>query len=139
MPQRLCHVRKDVFATLVAKMIGPLLGWALILGCGTLGNIFTSRLTYPEPFISLGASTAVFAALGILSGLGVAETLRDHARLPWLRISAPFLAGLILLGWLGGGSGGGNSDVLGHVFGFSSGLVAGVAAGALEGKRPATA
>ena len=128
-----------VFATLVAKMIGPLLGWALILGCGTLGNILTSRLTYPEPFISLGASTAVFAALGILSGLGVAETLRDHARLPWLRISAPFLAGLILLGWLGGGSGGGNSDVLGHVFGFSSGLVAGVAAGALEGKRPATA
>ena len=128
-----------VFATLVAKMIGPLLGWALILGCGTLGNILTSRLTYPEPFISLGASTAVFAALGILSGLGVAETLRDHARLPWMRISAPFLAGLILLGWLGGGSGGGNTDVLGHVFGFGSGLVAGVAAGALEGKRPATA
>ena len=128
-----------VFATLVAKMIGPLLGWALILGCGTLGNILTSRLTYPEPFISLGASTAVFAALGILSGLGVAETLRDHARLPWMRISAPFLAGLVLLGWLGGGSGGGNTDVLGHVFGFSSGLVAGVAAGALEGKRPATA
>ena len=128
-----------VFATLVAKMIGPLLGWALILGCGTLGNILTSRLTYPEAFISLGASTAVFAALGILSGLGVAETLRNHARLPWLRISAPFLAGLILLGWLGGGSGGGNTDVLGHVFGFSSGLVAGVAAGALEGKRPASA
>ena len=51
----------------------------------------------------------------------------------------PFLAGLVLLGWLGGGSSGGNTDVLGHVFGFSSGLVAGVAAGALEGKRPATA
>ena len=129
-----------VFATLVAKMIGPLLGWALILGSGMLGNIITSRLTYPQPFISLGASTAVFAALGILSGLGVAETLRDHARLPWLRISAPFLAGLVLLGWLGGGGGPGtNTDVLGHVFGFSSGLVAGVAAGALEGKRPVAA
>lgn len=129
-----------VFATLVARLTGPLLGWALILGCGTLGNVITSRLTYPEAFVSLGASTAVFAALGILSGLGVAETLRDHARMPWLRISAPFLAGLVLLGWLGGGGGhGSNTDVLGHVFGFSSGLVAGVATGALEGKRAAAA
>ncbi len=124
-----------VFATLVARLIGPLLGWGLILGCGTLGNIVTSRLTYPEAFTSLGASTAVFAALGILSGLGGAETLRDRARLPWVRISAPFLAGLILLGWLGGGGqNGANTDVLGHVFGFGSGLVAGVAAGAVEGK-----
>ncbi len=126
-----------VFATLVAKMVGPLLGWVLILGCGTLGTTITSRLTYPEPFVSLGASTAVFAALGILSGLGIAETLRDRARLPWLKISAPFLAGLVLLGWLGGGGHGSNTDVLGHVFGFSSGLVAGVASGALEGKRAA--
>ena len=127
-----------VFGTLVARMIGPLLGWVLILGCGTLGNILTSRLTFPEAFTSIGASTAVFAALGILSGLGVAETLRDRAHLPWVRISAPFLAGLILLGWLGGSSGSGtNTDVLGHVFGFSSGLVAGVATGAFEGKRAA--
>lgn len=124
-----------VFGTLVARMIGPLFGWALILGCGTLGNIVTSRLTYPESFISLGASSAVFAALGILSGLGVVETLRDRARLPWLRISAPVLAGLVLLGWLGGGGQGTQTDVLGHVFGFSSGLVAGVATGAFEGKR----
>ncbi|MES2439283.1 MAG: rhomboid family intramembrane serine protease [Verrucomicrobiota bacterium] len=124
-----------VFATLVSRSVGPVLGWALILGSGTLGNAIVSWLTYPEPFVSLGASTAVFAALGILSGLGVAETLRDRARLPWLRISAPFLAGLVLLGWLGGGNGG-NTDVLGHVFGFSSGLVAGMATGALEGKRP---
>ncbi len=129
-----------VFGALVSRMIGPLPGWALILGCGTLGNIITSRLTYPEAFTSIGASSAVFAALGILSGLGVAETLRDRARLPWLRISAPFLAGLVLLGWLGGGGGpGSNTDVLGHVFGFSSGLVAGVAAGALEGKRATSA
>ena len=125
-----------VFATLVSRLTGPLLGWAMILACGTVGNIITSLLTYPEPFVSLGASTAVFAALGILSGLGVAETLRDRARLPWVRVSAPFLAGLILLGWLGGGSGG-NTDVLGHMFGFGSGLVAGVAAGSLESK-PAT-
>lgn len=123
-----------IFATLVARSVGPLLGWAMILACGTLGNIITSRLIYPEPFVSLGASTAVFAALGILSGFGIAETLRERARLPWTRIMAPVLAGIILLGWLGGGHDS-HTDVLGHVFGFSSGLAAGVVVGVIEGKR----
>jgi membrane associated rhomboid family serine protease len=125
-----------VFGTLVARLIGPLRGWTLILASGTLGNILTSALTYPQPFNSIGASTAVFAALGILSGVGIAETLRERAHLPWLRILAPVFAGIILLGWLGGGSTP-QTDVLGHVFGFGSGLAAGAAVGALEGKRPA--
>lgn len=123
-----------VFAALVARSVGPLLGWVLILACGTLGNALTSRLTYPEPFLSIGASTAVFAALGILSGIGIAETIRDRARLPWFRIMAPVFAGFILLGWLGGGHDT-HTDVLGHVFGFSSGLAAGAALGAIDGKR----
>ena len=123
-----------VFATLVARSMGPLRGWALILGAGTLGNALTSWLTYPEPFSSIGASTAVFAALGILSGLGTAESLRERARLPWLRICAPPLAGVVLLGWLGGGHSA-NTDVLGHVFGFGSGLAGGVAAGIMENTR----
>lgn len=123
-----------VFGTLVARLIGPLPGWILILVSGTLGNLITSALTYPQPFSSIGASTAVFAALGILSGVGIAETLRERARLPWLRILAPVFAGIILLGWLGGGNNP-QTDVLGHVFGFSSGLAVGAAAGAIETKR----
>lgn len=122
-----------VFGMLVARLIGPLRGWALILASGTLGNIATSALTYPQAFQSIGASTAVFAALGILSGVGIAETLRERAHLPWLRILAPVMAGFILLGWLGGGSTP-QTDVLGHVFGFGSGLAAGALVGAFEGK-----
>lgn len=125
-----------IFAALVARMLGPLLGWTLIFASGVLGNIITSALTYPQPFNSIGASTAVFAALGILSGVGIAETLRERARLPWLRIMAPGFAGIILLGWLGGGHDP-HTDVLGHVFGFSAGLAAGAAAGAFEEKRMA--
>jgi membrane associated rhomboid family serine protease len=127
-----------LFAMLVARMVGPLLGWTLIFACGTLGNVITAGLTYPEPFVSLGASTAVFAALGILSGVGIAETLRERARLPWLRIMAPVIAGIVLLGFLGGGHDP-HTDVLGHVFGFSSGLIAGAAVGALEEKRSGAA
>ena len=108
----------------------------MILACGAFGNAITSRLTYPEAFVSLGASSAIFAALGILSGLGLAETLLDRARLPWMRITAPIFGGFILLGWLGGGHDP-HTDVLGHVFGFSSGLVAGVVTGVIEEKRAA--
>lgn len=123
-----------IFAGLVSRSVGPALGWLLILGCGTLGNTLVSRLTYPEPFVSLGASTAVFAALGILCGTGVAEIFYERVRSPWMRIFAPLFAGLVILGWLGGGNDG-NTDVLGHVFGFGSGVMAGIATGAFEAKR----
>jgi rhomboid protease GluP len=117
------------FGTLVARSIGPWRGWTLILGCGTLGNLLTSALTWPEAFTSIGASTAVFAALGILSGIGVATLLRARFRLPWVKVTAPLVAGIILLGWLGGGTPGGNTDVMGHVFGFSCGLGSGFLVG----------
>ena len=115
-----------VFGTLVARSIGPWRGWVLILACGTLGNALTSALTWPENFTSIGASTAVFGALGILSGLGFATMLRERLHLPWAKIAAPVLAGVIMLGWLGGGSANGNIDVLGHVMGFGSGLTTGI-------------
>ena len=125
-----------LFGTLVARSIGPLRAWLLILVCGTLGNAMTSALTYPESFVSIGASTAVFGALGILSGIGFATMLRVRRPLPWAKITAPLVAGIILLGWLGGGSHGGNTDVLGHLGGFAAGLTAGLLIGLLT---PATA
>ncbi len=117
-----------IFAALVAKTIGPWRGWLLILLCGTIGNLLNARLRFPDEFLSIGASTAVFAALGILSGVGVVETVRERVRMPWLRIAAPAVAGVVLLGWLGGGSDA-QTDVMGHVLGFGSGLVAGAAVG----------
>lgn len=117
------------FGTLVSRTIGPLKAWPLILACGTLGNVITARIVYPESFLSIGASTAVFAALGILSGLGLAETFRERSTLPWMRVAAPVLAGVVLLGWLGSGTPGSNTDVLGHVCGFGTGLVGGITIG----------
>ncbi len=121
-----------LFGTLVARSIGAWRGWALILLSGTLGNAITSALTWPESFVSLGASTAVFGALGILSGLGFSSMLAHRFRLPWAKTLAPVLAGIIILGWIGGGSPGGNTDVLGHIFGFTSGLAAGILTGHLS-------
>jgi|GEM_PF-195088 len=121
-----------VFGILVSKSIGPLKGWALILIAGTVGNATTSLLTHPEPFTSLGASTAVFGALGILSGIGLVENCREDVRMPWVRVLGPLLAGMILLGWLGGAAPGAGVDVFGHVFGFCAGIIAGAACRYLE-------
>ena len=114
-----------VFGAVVSKSIGPWKGWAMILLAGMVGNVITSAVTYPDPFVSLGASTAVFGALGILSGVGLVENFREELRMPWMRVLAPLLAGLVLLGWLGGAAPGAGVDVFGHVFGFSAGVLLG--------------
>lgn len=120
------------FMILVSRSIGPLRGWLATLACGTLGNIATALSTYPGPFSSIGASTAVFAALGILSGIGLSLMLRHRLQLPWLRIISPVLGGIIILGMIGAGQPGDNTDVLGHLFGFASGLLFGLIQGLMQ-------
>ena len=115
-----------VFCVLVAHAVGALRGWILILACGTIANAVNAYSRMPEEFLSLGASTATFAALGILVG---------HAtRLAWMMRSfqgfrmlfVPLIAGGILLGWFGGGGAdAGNTDVAGHVLGWLIGVMAG--------------
>ena len=127
-----------VFGMLVSKSLGPWKGWAMILLAGTAGNAITSWVTWPEAFGSLGASTAVFGALGILSGIGIVENFREKIRMPWLRVIAPLLAGFVLLGWLGGAAPGDGVDVFGHVFGFGAGVLAGMLCRWRGDSHPAT-
>lgn len=117
------------FGGLVARLLGPRSGWLMILGCGALGNAITSALTHPAPFTSIGASTAVFAALGILSGHGFSSLLRHRMSLSLMRLAAPVVGGIVVLGLMGGAAPDGNTDVPGHVCGF----LAGLACGALHG------
>lgn len=117
------------FGTLVSKSIGAARAWPMILASGTLGNALTSMTTYPESFVSIGASTAVFGALGILSGLGFASLLRVRMHLPLAKTVAPVIAGVVVLGLMGGAAPGEHVDVLGHVFGFACGLIAGFLTG----------
>ena len=115
------------FSVLLSRSIGPLTAWSLILGSGAMGNALCSWLNYPQPMTSLGASTAVFAALGGLTGVGFATSLRLPSGHSWARVLLPVIGGIVLLGWLGGG--GPETDVLGHACGFAVGSVAGWAAG----------
>ena len=116
-----------IFCVFVARTFGPVRGWVSILASGTLGNLATSWLHFPEGFKSLGASTATFGALGLLVGSSALRACRARSVRKVGGFAIPFIAGAILLGWFGAGGGDVSSrvDVLAHVMGFASGALIG--------------
>ncbi len=120
----------SVFATAVCVALGPGLGSALVLLAGALGNSLNALL-YGGGHSSVGASTAVFGAIGILGGLGLGRGGRAGRRKRWL----PAAAALALLAMLGMGE---RTDVAAHFLGLLAGLALGWAAGAAL-VRPPTA
>jgi rhomboid protease GluP len=100
-----------------SRLLGPGVAWASILGAAALAN-YAEILVTPITHRAVGASTAVFAALGMLSGMAWRQRLSLRERL-WYRW-APLIAGICLLTLLGAGSA--HVDVLGHALGFLFGL-----------------
>jgi rhomboid protease GluP len=114
-----------------------------VLASGILGNVanafFHARWLGVEHG-SLGASTAVFGAIGLLAATELVLHRRDASRKrTWMEIAAPVVGGFALLGALG--SGGGSyepfgdaparpitTDIGAHLFGLLAGLVIGLAA-----------
>jgi membrane associated rhomboid family serine protease len=105
---------------IVSTMFGPGIAWASILVAGALGN-YLEMLIAPLDHRAVGASTAVFAALGLLSGFGWRRRLTLRER--WLHRWAPLISGSCLLTLLGVGTE--HVDVLGHLLGFLTGVVLG--------------
>ena len=102
------------------RWLGPGVAWASILGAATLAN-YVEILIAPSTHRAVGASTAVFAALGLLTGMAWRQRLDSRGRL-WYRW-APLIAGICLLTLLGAGNA--HVDVLGHALGFAFGLLVG--------------
>lgn len=110
-----------MFAGVAAgRLLGPGLAWASITGAGALAN-YAEMLLAPANHRAVGASTAVFAALGLIAGLAWRQrlTLRERR---WNAL-APLIAGICLLTLLGAGTE--HVDVLGHGLGFLVGLAFG--------------
>lgn len=110
-----------IFCVMVSQSVGALRGWLWILAGGTAANAINAWLHQPGPFESIGASTATFAALGILVGVStrIAWTSRSYSGFKPLLL--PVIAGMILLGWFG--AGGENTDVAGHFLGALCGFL----------------
>jgi membrane associated rhomboid family serine protease len=121
------------FCVMVAQSVGAWRGWALILAAGTLGNALNAWLRHPAEFQSLGASTATFGAVGVLTGAACLRAWRDRSARSLRSLLVPLVTGLIVLGWYGTGGGGEGPevdriDVAGHFAGWGFGLLLGVAA-----------
>ena len=102
-----------IFLGAVARRLGPALATWLALASGVLGNVLTA-LVLRGGHVSIGASTAVFGALGTLSAL------QAPSRSAWLTLGA----GAALLGLLGTGE---RADLLAHLLGFAVGVMEGLA------------
>ena len=105
-----------LFLSAVYRALGSGLGCAQVLLAGTGGNL-VNAVVQGAPHASVGASTAVFGALGLLVGLAVMRRRRSGLR--GRRVWVPVAAGLAVLGMLG--TGGGRVDLLAHLFGFITG------------------
>jgi rhomboid protease GluP len=108
-----------LFSSAVCAITGPGVGWLMILACGILGNLMNA-LAYETGHLSVGASTAVFGAVGILCALQAVNTARSGKG--WKRTILVFGAGVALLAFLGTSA---RSDLGAHLFGFFSGVVMG--------------
>lgn len=110
------------FGYLAARQLGGGLAWFLIVSGAALANLLAGLYGPPE-HRAVGASTAVFAALGLMSAYSWRERLRWPQR--WARRWGPLVAGVVLLGWTG--SAGEGTDLIGHLSGFIVGVVLGAA------------
>lgn len=120
----------SVLGLLLAQALGSGFAWLAILLAGGLGNAM-GALLQPATHAAVGASTAVFGALGILAALAwkrQAAVWRLRLR-RWL----PFAAGLMLFAYLG--VGGDRTDVVGHIAGLAAGGGIGVALGARKSPK----
>ncbi len=117
----------SIFGSMISRRIGP--GGALfaILGAGAIGNTLNALYHLPDGHRSIGASTAVFGAVGLLAAVQLALDFggrADRHRYGLVDFLAPVVGGLALLGALGAGR---HSDLGAHGFGFASGVALGLA------------
>ena len=98
---------------------GSGVGWLMILASGIFGNLMNA-LAYETGHMSVGASTAVFGAVGILCAFQAVNAARTGKG--WKRTALVFGSGLALLAFLGTSA---RSDVGAHLFGFLCGVLMG--------------
>ena len=111
-----------LFGVMAGRIIGPGVTWFAVVLSSSLAN-FINTLLLDSTHRSIGASTAVFATLGLLAGFVWRAKLMAQDRWPY-RIG-PIVGGLALLAYTG--SGDANTDVGAHVVGFFCGFVTGTA------------
>lgn len=108
-----------LFGGAVCAATGSGVGWLMILACGILGNLINA-FAHETGHFSVGASTAVFGAVGILCAFQALNAARTGKG--WKHVVLSLGGGVALLAFLGSSA---RSDLGAHLFGFLSGVVMG--------------
>ena len=110
----------SVFGLLVGRILGGGIAWLSIITAGFLGNLLNAALQNPN-HASIGASTAVFSALGVMVAHALHSRSSEEEKLfaRW----APVIGGVLLLSFIG--VGGERTDVGAHLYGFFAGIPCG--------------
>ena len=114
-------------------MLGSGVAWLAVVIAAALGNT-ANTLLLESTHRSIGASTAVFATLGILAGYVWRGRLMAQDR--WPTRLGPIVGGIALLMFTGTGDE--NTDVGAHLMGFVCGFATGMVL-TLLGRMPAPA
>lgn len=128
-----------VFVTALGRWVGAGVGLLATLLAAAAANLLTASVyvvIYSSDHHSVGASTATFAALGILGGLQFVRRFRDTSVGRFRRALLSVAATLGLLAMLGIGDpsdvvarANGHPDVVTHATGLGFGLLSGVGLG----------
>ena len=109
------------FLILLCRRAGLGAGLLMVVLAGTLGNVFNA-LYRPPDHVSVGFSTALFGAVGALSGFLALQGLGRDA-LSWRRGIVLLTAGAGILAMLG--TEGETTDYAAHLFGLLAGFMVG--------------
>ena len=109
------------FGLFAGRLLGSGVAWLAIVLAAASGNALNT-LFLDATHRSIGASTAVFAALGLVAGYVWFGKLMSQER--WSNRYGPIVGGLALLMYTG--TGGENTDIGAHLLGFVCGFGAGL-------------
>jgi membrane associated rhomboid family serine protease len=109
------------FGIFAGRLLGSGVAWLSIVLAAAAGNALNTMLL-ETTHRSIGASTAVFAALGVIAGYVWFGKLMAQDR--WSNRYGPIVGGLALLMYTG--TGGPNTDIGAHLLGFVCGFGAGL-------------
>lgn len=126
------------FGYLAGSQLGAGHAWLLTVTGAACANLLEALLG-PPTHVAVGASTAVFTALGVLSAYAWRLRVHTGRRWPqrWALQWAPLVGGVVLLAWTGSGGEdtGAPVDVVAHALGFGTGAALGALAATLRVRR----
>lgn len=118
------------FGLFAGHYLGAGVAWLAILASGALGNAMNAAIQ-PADHNAVGASTAIFGALGLIAAVAWRRRLYPQDR--WVYRFGPIVGAIALLAYTG--SGGERTDVGAHLTGFLAGGGLGLLAARLDPDR----